>query len=271
MEKVRIAKFVAGNSEYSRRKVEELVFDGKIKVNSEIIDNPAIKVSSEDRIVIDGKVLKVLNSGEREDKVYLFYKPTGCICSKKDEKGRKTIYDFLPKKDEFKNLLYVGRLDYNTEGLLLLTNSGDIKNKLEHPSSKLERVYRVKVFSKRKLKDKDLEPLRKGISFRDKKTEKKVSYAPFDVKIIDDVVETVIKFSKGKKIVREDNFNKGDGKSVWCEVRIFEGKNREIRNAFEQIGFIVSKLSRLSYGPYNIDGMKRGDILKRPVLKSLLK
>ncbi|MCT4553038.1 MAG: pseudouridine synthase [Alphaproteobacteria bacterium] len=278
MEKVRIAKFIAGNSEYSRRKVESLIFDGEVKVNGKVVEEPSIKVSVEDKIVIEGSVLKVSMDEQREEKIFAFYKPTGCICSKKDEKGRKTIYDVIADSSvgkkilkENSNLLYVGRLDFNTEGILLMTNSGDLKNKLEHPSAKLERVYRVKVFSKKKLDDKDLNPLRKGISFKDKKTGKKVSYSPFDVKIIDYVEEDVVRYNKGKKIVTKNSFNKGDGKSVWCEVRIFEGKNREIRNAFEQIGFVVSKLSRLSYGPYNLEGLKRGEIIKRPVVKSLVR
>lgn len=219
----RLQKVIAHAGFASRRKAEQLILEGQVKVNGEIVKELGIKVSSTDKIEVNGIPV------EREEPVYfLFYKPRGVISSVKDEKGRKVVTDFLP---EVKQRVYpVGRLDYDTSGLILLTNDGEFAYLLMHPSGEIEKVYVAKIKgipSKEKLKT-----LERGVVLDDGKT------APAKVKML--------------------SLDKKKQTSI-IEIVIHEGKNRQVRRMFEAIGHQVMKLKRERYGMLTLQGLNVGD------------
>lgn len=219
----RLQKVIAHAGFASRRKAEQLILDGKVKVNGEIVTELGVKVSPSDRVEVDGIPV------EKEEPVYfLLYKPTGVISSVNDDKGRKSVTDFLP---EVKQRIYpIGRLDYDTSGLLLLTNDGEFANLLMHPRNEIEKVYVAKVKGI-PLKEK-LRSLEKGIVLEDGKT------APAKVKMlsVDKRKQTAI-----------------------IEITIHEGRNRQVRRMFETIGHPVMKLKRERYAFLTLKGMKAGE------------
>ena len=139
---IRIAKFIAKAGAYSRRDAEKLIFEGKVEINGRTIDSPAIFVSQKDKILADGKIIK-LNETTR---IWLLNKPKGYITTSKDPQKRKEVFDLLPSKID--HLIPIGRLDLNTEGLLLFTNNGDFSRYMEHPKNKIIRKYKIKVRGK---------------------------------------------------------------------------------------------------------------------------
>src|SRR5699024_4124430 len=151
---MRINKYIAQSGIASRRKSDELVLSGRVKVNGEVFTMLGFEIRTKDKVTVDNKPIRANNF-----LYYKFYKPTGCITTKDDAKGRKTIYDYLPS--ELQNLKPVGRLDKDSSGLLILTNDGDLIYELTHPSIKVSKVYRVKVDAK--IKYEELEILAKGI------------------------------------------------------------------------------------------------------------
>ncbi|MGJ7919936.1 pseudouridine synthase [Neobacillus sp. LXY-4] len=220
----RLQKVIAHAGFASRRKAEQLILDGKVTVNGKVVKELGVKVSPNDKVEVEGIPV------EREEPVYyLFYKPRGVISSVKDEKGRKVVTDYLP---DIKQRVYpVGRLDYDTSGLLLLTNDGEFANLLMHPSNEIEKVYVVKtkgIPSKEKLK-----LLQKGVVLEDGKT------APAKVKMIS--------LDKRKQ-------------TAIIEISIHEGRNRQVRRMFEAIGHPVMKLKRERYGLITLAGLSAGDI-----------
>lgn len=219
----RLQKVIAHAGFASRRKAEQLILDGKVKVNGEIVTELGVKVSPSDRVEVDGIPV------EKEEPVYfLLYKPTGVISSVNDDKGRKSVTDFLP---EVKQRIYpIGRLDYDTSGLLLLTNDGEFANLLMHPRNEIEKVYVAKVKGI-PMKEK-LRSLEKGIVLEDGKT------APAKVKMlsVDKRKQTAI-----------------------IEITIHEGRNRQVRRMFETIGHPVMKLKRERYAFLTLKGMKAGE------------
>lgn len=231
----RIAKVLARAGVASRRDAERMIADGRVTVNGKIIDSPALNVTAAARITVDGKPLKAAEPA----RLWLYHKPAGLVTTARDEQGRETIFDNLP--EDMPRVMNVGRLDLNSEGLLLLTNDGGIKRKLELPSTGWLRKYRVRVHGRPK--DEDFEPLRKGISVEGE------NFQPMIV-----------------------NLDRQQGANAWITVGLREGKNREIRRAMEQIGFAVNRLIRVSYGPFQLGQLKQGEVeeIRRKVMRDQL-
>lgn len=211
----RIAKVIARAGVASRREAEKLIEAGRVTLNGTVILRAAINVTSSDVIIVDGKALEA----PEDVRVWLYHKPTGLVCSAKDEQDRPTIYDDLP--EEMPRVMSVGRLDINSEGLLLLTNDGGIKRRLELPSTGWLRKYRVRVNGT--VEEQKLTPLREGLSLDGER------FQPMSV--------TIDRQSKS---------------NAWLTVGLREGKNREIRRAAEAIGLRVNRLIRVSFGPFQL-------------------
>lgn len=229
----RVAKRIAHLGYCSRRDAEKLIFEGKVKVNGETIDTPAFLVTKKDKITINETDL----SGSVDTKLYLYYKPNGLVCSKSDEQGRETIYDYLP--EDLPRVVYVGRLDLTSEGLLLLTNNGELSNMLTSPYLGLKRTYKVRVYGR--VEQKQLDELALGGTIDG------IYYQPIIANIL-----------------RRNNDN------MWLEFVLKEGKNREIRKICEYLGLRVNRLIRTSFGPYTIEGLEEGEV-KEAKLKPLQK
>lgn len=219
----RIAKVIARAGLASRRDAERMIEDGRVTVNGETITRPALNVTDKDRITVDGKPLEAAP----DPRLWLYHKPTGLVTTNKDEQGRKTIYDDLP--EDLPRVMSVGRLDLNSEGLLLLTNDGGIKRKLELPSTGWLRKYRVRV--KGNPSEATLEPLRKGIEVEGQR------FQPMTVTL-----------------------DRQQGANAWLTIGLREGKNREIRRAMGDIGLSVNRLIRVSYGPFQLGQLKTGEV-----------
>jgi 23S rRNA pseudouridine2605 synthase len=219
----RLQKVIARAGIASRRKSEDLIKEGRVKVNGKVVTELGLKVSSSDRVEVNEIQI------EKEEPVYfLLYKPRGVISSVNDEKGRKVVTDFFPHLKE--RIYPVGRLDYDTSGLLVLTNDGEFANLLMHPKSEVDKVYVAKV--KGIPTKENLRKLEKGIRLEDGKT------APARVKLLS---------ADNKK------------QSAIVEITIHEGRNRQVRRMFEAIGHDVMKLKRERYGFLTLSGLKTGD------------
>lgn len=220
----RLQKVIAQSGITSRRKAEQLILDGKVKVNGKVVTTLGIKVSSQDKVEVEGIPL------EKELPVYyLMYKPRGVISSVKDDKGRKVVTDLLGEEVE-QRVFPIGRLDYDTSGILLLTNDGEFANLLMHPSHKIDKVYVAKV--KGIPKKSELFQLKKGI-----KSEKDILKAvKFQIRSVDKKANTAI-----------------------LELTLHEGKNRHVRRMMEGLGFPVTKLKRERYGFLTLDGLRQGE------------
>ncbi len=222
---IRIAKYISNSSYCSRRQAEKLIDDGQVKINSQVCTHPSQKVNNEDIIKINNKIIKINNKTE----IWKLYKPIKYICSNNDNLKRKKIFDLLPNK--LVNLKSVGRLDFMSEGLILLTNNGDYSRYLELPSTNLERVYRVCIIND--VRSSDVKKVNNGI-------------------IIDGVQYNKVKILVEKK-------NKG---YLWLVFKLREGKNREIRNICKFFSWSIIKLIRISYGPYQLGNLKVGELKK---------
>ncbi|MUV39743.1 16S rRNA pseudouridine(516) synthase [Lentibacillus sp. JNUCC-1] len=222
--KERLQKVMARSGVASRRKAEQMIVDGKVKVNGNVVRELGVKVLPSDRIEVEGGPI------EKEEPVYfLLYKPRGVISSVRDDKGRKVVTDFLPEISE--RIYPVGRLDFDSSGIILLTNDGDFANLLMHPSHEIDKVYVAKV---KGIPDKaDLNRIRKGI-----KSEQDVLKA---------VHYQILSTDKQKN-------------TAIVKIVLNEGKNRHVRRMMEGIGFPVLKLKREQYGLLTLDGMQPGDI-----------
>ena len=231
----RIAKVLARAGIASRREAERMIEAGRVRVNGEIIARAALNVTGKDKIEVDGKPL----DAPEPERLWLYHKPAGLVTSHKDDQGRATIFDELP--EDLPRVMSVGRLDLNSEGLLLLTNDGGIKRKLELPSTGWLRRYRVRV--KGRPTDALLEPLRKGAHVDG------TDYLPMIVSI-----------------------DRQQGANAWLTVGLREGKNREIRRAMEAVNLSVNRLIRTSYGPFQLGELKTGEVeeLKRKVVRDQL-
>ena len=219
----RIAKVIARAGIASRREAERMIEAGRVTVNGKTIDRAALNVTGKDKITVDGRVL-----GDPEPpRLWLYHKPTGLVTTTRDEQGRATIYDELP--EDLPRVMSVGRLDLNSEGLLLLTNDGGIKRKLELPSTGWLRKYRVRI--KGRPADDTFEPLRRGLNVEGE------HFQPMTVTL-----------------------DRQQGANAWVTVSIREGKNREIRRAMEFVGLSVNRLIRVSYGPFQLGQLKPGKV-----------
>jgi len=222
---MRIAKAISDSGICSRRAAENLILDGKVKINDEIISSPAINVSQNDKVEVSGKVIP----SKPSLRIWLYHKPPGLITTYSDPQGRSTIFENLPKN--MPKVISIGRLDIQSEGLLILTNSGDFARQMELPSSKIKRRYIVKTFGTCELAK--IKASAQGI-------------------IIDGEFfqpETI-------SLVRSKGMN-----SVF-EVVLTEGKNREIRKIFAHFGLSITKLIRTEYGKYKLGSLKLGDVLE---------
>lgn len=224
--KQRLHKIIANATSFSLRAAEREISLGHVCVNGKKVTEQGMSVDAmRDEITIEGKILRI-----RSSKTYLkYYKPKKRIVSKSDDRGRKTIWNDL---DRYKHKLNsAGRLDYDSEGLLIITNDGELINLLTHPRYHLEKVYMVKI--KGSPKDEELMKLQEGTCYEG------VTYQP-------------CKMKRKEKV----------GSHVWFEVTIFEGKNRQIRNMFNSIDYDVVKLKRIAIGPIKLGTLKPGECMK---------
>lgn len=219
---MRINKFLASTGLASRRKCEEYVLEGRVTVNGKVITNLAFVVSEKDKVLVDGKSVSL----PRKYTYLMMHKPKGYLTSLSDGRGRKTVMDLLP--DEFKMLKPVGRLDYNSEGLLLFTNDGDVAQSVMRPAKQVVKTYSVKVEGE--VTNSDVVEMEKGVE-----TVTGEKFRPCKIKVIE------IKDRKTK-----------------LEVQITEGKNREIRKIFDKFGYNVIFLKRVSIGTIKLGGLTRG-------------
>ena len=231
----RIAKVLARAGVASRRDAEKMILAGRIAVNGKIIDRAALNITDADKVTVDGKPM----TPPEPPRLWLYHKPIGLVTTTRDEQGRATVYDKLPP--EMPRVVTVGRLDINSEGLLLLTNDGGVKRQMELPSTGWLRKYRVRVNGRPT--DVHLEPLRQGITVDGER------FQPMTV-IID----------------------RQQGANAWLTVSLREGKNREIRRALQDIGLSVNRLIRISYGPFQLNTLKAGAVeeIRRKVLRDQL-
>lgn len=228
----RIAKIIAKCGCCSRRKAEEMIISGRVTLNGEPVVSPAINISENDIIAVDGKKLDLSTFTER---LFIYYKPAGLLCTNRDEKGRETIFDHLPPN--LPRLISVGRLDLNSEGLLLLTTSGELARKMELPATGLIRTYSARVLGK--IDEQRLKKLADGVVING------ISYGSVNVTI--------------------ERFNP-DAANNWLSVAIREGKNREVRKILASVGLTVNRLIRTAYGPYSLSGLKKGQIKEVPII-----
>lgn len=219
----RLQKVIANSGYTSRRKAEELILDGKVLVNGNVVKELGVKVSSNDSIVVEGKNL---NTNTRKV-YYLLNKPRGVISSVKDEAGRKTVVEFIKTEER---IYPVGRLDYDTTGLIILTNDGELANKLMHPKNGVEKTYIAKLEG---VIDIDaIKKLKRGVVVEGRKV-------------------NIVKFKiKKKDIVKE---------TTLIEVTIVEGRNHIVKKLFKELGYEVQKLTRVSLDFLTIDGLKSGE------------
>ncbi|WP_371223362.1 pseudouridine synthase [Roseovarius sp. 2305UL8-3] len=219
----RIAKVIARAGVASRREAERMIEAGRVSVNGTVIDRAALNVTAADKITVDGRDL----AAPEPARLWLYHKPTGLVTTNRDEKGRTTIFEDLP--EDLPRVMSVGRLDINSEGLLLLTNDGGLKRRLELPSTGWVRKYRVRVNGRPA--DDTFEPLRSGLTLDGEK------FQPMVVTL-----------------------DRQKGANAWATVAIREGKNREIRRAMEAVGMVVNRLIRVSYGPFQLGQLKPGEV-----------
>lgn len=218
----RLQKVIANSGYTSRRKAEELIIKGRVRVNGKIVTELGVKVSSNDQIEVEGTIVS------NEQKVYyLMNKPRGVITSTSDDKGRKTVIDLI---DTDKRVYPVGRLDYDTTGALILTNDGELANLLMHPKSNIDKVYIAKV--RGLIGKKELTSLATGVYIDGKKT------------------------SKAKSRIKK--YDKKTDTSI-VELTIHEGKNHQVKRMFEAIGYHVLKLKREQIAFLDIKNLKSGE------------
>ncbi len=219
----RIAKVIARAGVCSRREAERYIEQGRVSVNGEKLSSAACVVTSKDVIVVDNKPLPVLE----QTRVWRYHKPQGLVTSHKDPEGRKTVFEALPSS--LPRVISIGRLDLNSEGLLLLTNDGEFARQMELPSTGWLRRYRVRIHGE--MTDNILNKLEKGVEVDG------VQYKEVQVKV-----------------------DKKQGSNTWLTVGLKEGKNREIRRLMEFFGFKVTRLIRTSYGPFQLGTLQKGEV-----------
>ncbi|WP_298745054.1 pseudouridine synthase [uncultured Brevundimonas sp.] len=225
----RIAKAMARAGIASRREVERLIGLGKVAVNGKILDTPATLVSRDDVITVDGKPI----GSAQATRVWRYHKPAGLLTSHTDPAGRPTVFDALPSG--LPRVISVGRLDLNTEGLLLLTNDGELSRALELPSTELVRQYRAR--ARGRVTQAQLDALKDGV------TVDGVRYGP---------IEATLDKAKESEGAAPAN--------LWISVSITEGKNREVRKVLEHLGLTVNRLIRLAYGPFQLGTLPTGSV-----------
>ncbi len=232
---MRIAKAMARAGLCSRRDAERWIADGRVSVNGKVLATPAVVVGPKDKIVVDGQAM-----GRPEPaQLWRYYKPKGLVTTNKDPQGRPTVFDNLP--EGLPRVISVGRLDFNTEGLLLLTNDGALARYLEMPSTGWLRRYRVR--GRGRVSQADLDNLKDGVEVEG------IRYGPV-----------------------EATLDQVSGANAWLTVGIREGKNREVRKLMSHLGLEVNRLIRVSFGPFQLLDLKPGaaELIRRKVLADQL-
>ena len=220
---MRINKYLADKGFASRRRADEMVSAGRVTINGEVATLGA-NVEEGDEVTLDGTLISIT---EKKEEYYIMNKPKGVICTVSDDRGRKTVMDLLP--EGIGRVFPVGRLDYETEGLLILTNDGDLAFRLTHPSSEIPKTYMARIEGT--LTEKDLNPIRSGIELDGVLTKKCKAH----------IVETNKAYTK-------------------VHITITEGRNRQVRRMFEAIGKNIEFLKRVSIGQLKLKGLDRGQI-----------
>ncbi len=223
----RIAKLLARAGIASRRDIERMIEEGRIALNGTRLTTPATLLDTLAGVTVDGKPVQAPAAA----RLFRYHKPEATLTAARDPKGRATIYDRLP--DGLPRLIPVGRLDYMTEGLLLLTNDGELKRQLELPSTGVVRTYRARAFGD--ITQEALESLAEGVTIEG------VRYGSINA-----------------------NMERRTGRNCWIEMALTEGKNREVRRVLAHLGLQVSRLIRTSYGPFSLDGLDTGDVGEVP-------
>jgi 23S rRNA pseudouridine2605 synthase len=223
----RIAKFLARAGVASRRESERLIEAGRVTLNGAIVTSPATLVDADDELAVDGKAV----AAPAETRVWRYHKPAGLVTTARDPEGRPTVFANLPKS--LPRVISVGRLDINTEGLLLLTNDGELARYLEHPAQGFSRTYRVRAHGK--ADEKLLARLAKGLTIDG------IRYRPVQATI---------------------DSRQGDNR--WLTMTLYEGKNREIKRLLEHLGLRVTRLIRTGYGPFELGRLARGAVEEVP-------
>jgi 23S rRNA pseudouridine2605 synthase len=221
----RISKVMARAGVASRRDCERMILDGRVTLNGKVLDSPAVNVTGEDRIEVDGKAIGAIE----RTRLWIYYKPAGLVTTNFDPEGRPTVFDNLPP--DLPRVISVGRLDINTEGLLLLTNDGGLARMLELPSTGWLRRYRVRAYGA--IDQARLDALREGIA-------------------VDGVLYGAI----------EATLDREQGHNVWITMGLREGKNREIKNVLGALGLEVNRLIRISYGPFQLGELEDGQVVE---------
>jgi len=219
----RIAKLLARAGVASRREIERMIAEGRIALNGEKLTTPATLLENLEGVTVDGKAVRPAAA----TRLFRFYKPQGTITAERDPRGRPTIYDRLPPG--LPRLMPVGRLDFMTEGLLLLTNDGELKRQLELPRTGVVRTYRARAFGH--VTQDQLEKLAEGITIEG------IHYGSINA-----------------------NLERRTGRNCWVEMSLTEGKNREVRRVLEHLGLQVSRLIRTAYGPLGLEGLDPGHV-----------
>ena len=223
----RIAKVIARAGICSRREAERLITEGRVTVNGQMITSPALNVTGTEKIIVDGRELPA----QEPTRLWRYYKEAGLVTTARDPEGRPTVFEKLPPG--MPRVVSVGRLDVNTEGLLLLTNDGELARLLELPSTGWTRRYRVRAYGV--ITQADLDRLKNGI------TVEGVRYGPI-----------------------EATLDKVQGSNVWLTLGLKEGKNREVKRVLGELGLRVNRLIRLSFGPFQIGDMQPGEAKSVP-------
>ena len=225
----RIAKLLARAGVASRREIERMIAEGRVALDGKVLDTPATILASLRGVTVDGNPVAAAEA----TRLFAFHKPTGLITAERDPAGRATIYTALRNAlpPGTPRLMPIGRLDMNTEGLLLLTNDGGLKRKLELPASGVPRTYRARAFGV--VTQSQLEDLMDGVEIEG------VRYGAIDA-----------------------NLERSSGRNLWIEMTITEGKNREVRRVLEYLGLQVNRLIRVGYGPYNLGDLPRGQAVE---------
>jgi 23S rRNA pseudouridine2605 synthase len=219
----RIAKILARAGIASRREIERMIVEGRVAIGGVPVESPATLLTSLRDVTVDGKPV----AAPEPTRLFLYHKPVGLLTTERDPKGRPTIYDRLPQT--LPRVMPVGRLDLATEGLLLLTTDGEFKRQLELPASEVERTYRARAYGN--IKQEQLEDLIEGIEIEG------VKYGSIDA-----------------------NLERRTGANTWIEMKLKEGKNREVRRVLEHLGLKVSRLIRTAYGPFVLGDLAPGEV-----------
>jgi len=226
----RIAKLLARAGVGSRRDIERMIAEGRVSLDDKVLETPATILKTLEGVTVDGKPVE----DAQATRVFLFHKPSGVLTAARDPGGRPTIYDVLPPG--MPRLVPVGRLDLNTEGLLLLTNDGELKRALELPATGIPRTYRVRAMGQ--VRQQDLEALAMGVTLEG------VRYGPVDASV--------------------DRRATAGGANIWLTMTLTEGKNREVRKLCEAMGLRVSRLIRTAYGQFSLADIPVRGIIEAP-------